>query len=162
MDEARLASEVCGKKFGRLFVSGIAIYEYSDVPINKQFHLICKCDCGNVVLRTHGQVTRVLKSGIETSCGCAKIEIEEKKRLERENRKAEKSKRYKFTEPRCEEDFTGRKVNMLTVVEWHPWARVWVAECECGGTKLLRTPQLTGKGQTPYSCGCTRKPRTKK
>lgn len=54
-------------------------------------------------------------------------------------------------------EFEGLKINMLTVQYWSTKINMWVAECECGGTKLLNTNQVRGKVHQPYSCGCKTK-----
>lgn len=63
-------------------------------------------------------------------------------------------------------DLTGEKVNMLTILKPTNIRRsnstVWLCQCDCGNTCYIPRGRLSGTSRTAYSCGCTRKPMTKK
>lgn len=63
-------------------------------------------------------------------------------------------------------DLSGTKVNMLTIIEPTNLRRsnstVWLCKCDCGNTCYIPRGRLSGKSRIAYSCGCTRKPMTKK
>ena len=64
------APNLIGRKFGRLTVVERA-------PNNKdsQAQWVCRCTCGNMVVRLAGQLRLFEKRGVSQSCGCWKLEI---------------------------------------------------------------------------------------
>ena len=57
--------DIAGQKFGRLLV-----VEIDTANVNKRIRWICKCDCGNTISVSGGNI----KSGHTVSCGCFRTE----------------------------------------------------------------------------------------
>ena len=88
----------------------------------------CRCDCGNVVTVKSSE----LNSGRTKSCGCYIRDIHSKPK----------------------HDLVGKRFGRLTVLEYAGNER-WKCVCDCGGTALVRTNNLTlGNAR---SCGCYQK-----
>ena len=133
-----------GDRFGRLTVIKRDL-ETTDND-NSVFWL-CQCDCGNI----KSVISKHLKGGKVSSCGCYMREVH-KKILN----KASQEKAY---------DLTNQKFNMLTaiapatieelIIAQKPTnnnKRYWKCKCDCGNITYVSTSCLVGK--TTYSCGC--------
>lgn len=73
-DIPRLRNNLTGKRFGRLVVMAYShrqVYEKNWINAWR-----CKCDCGNECVR----VQRALLQGGLSSCGCARTDIQQKRR----------------------------------------------------------------------------------
>lgn len=123
--------EMTGRRFGRLVVLR------RGPTATGGAHWICECDCGCT--------TRVgglhLRSGKTRSCGCLRIDTEERH------------------SPLI--DITGRRFGRLTVLRRAPngrnWVARWVCSCDCGTIREIRAAVLHA-GIT-LSCGCLGKER---
>ena len=90
---------------------------------------LCRCDCGNVKV----VITKQLRNGCVTSCGC--------RCYQNELRKDQVFER---------EDLTGQVYGHLTALK-HISKNYWLWKCDCGKTKKIRASQV--KNGTIVSCG---------
>ena len=110
----------------------------------------CKCDCGNVVVRSGNS----LRAGDTTSCGCKKIS------RNRRNNKGNLKYDTKF------KDLTGRRFGKL-FVDGLDHKRIaisnkgvkktyfyWKCSCDCGNN-VIRSGETLKKGAST-SCGCVK------
>lgn len=121
--------DLTGQSFGRLFV-----LERSGSNRTVRSDWVCRCRCGNVVVRTQFDLTN---SG-EPSCGCYK--------LERASQLGQAKR--KFIEP-------GSKFGRLTVVASAGSRKketVSECRCECGTMKIVANTDL--RAGNVISCGC--------
>lgn len=119
--------DLVGQKFGRLTVIK------KGEKINDRWTWHCKCECGNEVITTTGN----LNSGQVKSCGCMWKDS------------AKRAGKSRFI------DMVGRKYDRLTVInliEKGSNHTLWKCQCECGKTVEVRGGDLRS-GNT-QSCGC--------
>ncbi len=118
--------DLTGQKFGKLMVLG-----KTDIRKNGYIVYACLCDCGSQIFVP----SRLLKQRIKTSCGC------------------EKRRHPSF------QNLTGIKFGKLSVVseagKTDKGAILWNCLCECGGTVVAETSELTSGNRK--SCGCLSK-----
>ena len=123
--------DLTGKRFGRLFITGIA--EESSKKNGYTTFYYAVCDCGNRIKIDGSYLTN--KRGTK-SCGCLHKEITSKNKLD---------------------DLTGMKFGELTVlqrVENTPGGETrFLCSCSCGSLIKVTAPRLKA-GQK--SCGCIR------
>lgn len=121
--------DLTGKRFTKLTVVTL-------IPkINGKIHWLCKCDCGNEVRTSTGN----LNSGNSKSCGCYQYE----RRLDG-----------------IKEEMIGITFGRLKVMSWDcniKEANLWNCKCTCGNEVRVRTGDLN-KGHT-QSCGCLQRER---
>lgn len=123
------AVNLLGQRFGQLIVIAKA------PNYKRKTCWLCKCDCGNEVIKT----TSNLRSGHAKSCGCSYYE--------KANCKGINPVGQRF----------GRLiVTKLYGVKNHK--RIWECKCDCGGTAHLPTSSL----KVTKSCGCLQIESTKK
>ena len=108
--------DIAGQRFGRLVAVRVAQ--------SKPRKWLCRCDCGNdtVVL------TRDLRNGNTTSCGCRKKDYE---------------------------DLTGERFGKLVAEEYAGNSNgysMWLCGCDCGRKVTVRSVSL--KDGNTRSCGC--------
>lgn len=125
-------TDLTNRKFGKLTV--ISRAENYISPNGKKYTMwICLCECGNTII-TRGDT---LTSGKRTDCGCQK-----------ENKLKEN---YKMLY-----DITGKKINMLTVLERvgsnEKQKALYKCKCDCGNIKIITACDL--KSGRVVSCGC--------
>lgn len=121
--------DLTGQRFGRLIAK-------QEVRKNdKEIHWLCECDCGNDII----VVSKSLKSGNTTSCGCYK--------------KEQTSKNLSL-------NLLNKKFGNLVVVERcenfidsdNNKHSQWICKCDCGNTKkVIGSYLIAGKVK---SCGC--------
>ena len=122
-------TDLTGQKFGRLTV----LKKYSEKNRGVQWE--CVCDCGNITIITGSK----LKNRQIRTCGCD---------LTRP--------KYEFNGIKVKYDLTGKKVNMLTVLQvsserkWGAFS--WDCLCDCGNKVVVRSDMLIHN--TIKSCGC--------
>lgn len=122
-----LDERMIGNEFGWL-----TVIELADSK-NGRKRYRCKCRCGKEVIK----IGTYLRKGNTTSCGCARSK----------NFLGVNSRRYK--------DLTGMsfgKLTVIRVVNFEGGHARFLCKCECGNTKVIRSPDLQS-GQTK-SCGC--------
>lgn len=125
-------TDLTNRKFGKLTV--ISRAENYISPSGKKYSMwLCKCECGNTkVIRGCG-----LTGGKCVDCGCQK---ENKIR-----------KNYESLY-----DITGKKVNMLSVLERigsnENQKALYKCKCDCGNIKIITAGDL--KSGRVISCGC--------
>jgi len=125
--------DLIGKRFGRLNV----IDELPERGKNYSIKYLCRCDCGKTTVVSASN----LRSGHTKSCGCFSGEI----------------KRSNF------KDLSGMQFGRLIVIgldHVECGKRYWKCKCACGKEKIAKGDNLTS-GRTK-TCGCTRKPRTRR
>lgn len=128
--------DLTGQRFGRL-----TVLEYAGIYIapngRHDSKWVCKCDCGNIVTETRGNL-----KGKTKSCGCLHSEIS--------------SKIYK----KHFKDLSGQRFGRLTVikrVDDHVTSSgrhqvMYQCRCDCGNMTVTSASNLcSGKSQ---SCGC--------
>ena len=142
--------DITGQKFGMLTAvrpteehkRGSVVWEW-------------RCDCGNAVFMS----VQEIKRRKNPSCDCC---AEERKRLDAENREAERIRIDKIKQEAilAKRDITGQKYGMLTAVrptEEHKCGSVvWEFKCDCGSTVFRSVSSVNNsvnRGWIP-SCGC--------
>ena len=119
--------DLVGKRFGKVFV-----VSKTDKRRNGSVLWQCKCVCGNVCLKTSGE----LQSGFEVSCGC------------------------NWRQPAvCVGDRFGRLVAICPTEQRSARSVVWECKCDCGESVNVRATSLTSGHTT--SCGCAHKEKQK-
>ena len=114
--------DLTGLRFGRL----VAIHPRPRQKAGEPIRWECKCDCGNTTVVLGAS----LCSGVTKSCGCIRRGAH------------------------CP-DLLGQRFGMLTVLEHAvrtPGNRAWKCVCDCGGTCMASTSELTTGRRK--SCGC--------
>lgn len=125
---------VVGKRFGYLVVLG-----RDDDFVGRHVHMLCKCDCGNVVSVDINN----LKRGNSTSCGCRKRKLS--------------SDRMKNRNPSLREDISGKRFGHLVATCFSHKSRglnFWNCLCDCGNHAVVDIASLK-RGKTK-SCGLCR------
>lgn len=127
-----------GDRFGRL-----VLVEESAERRNGKPSWVCRCDCGNTIVR---QSTNVgAWKGAQRSCGCLRVE-----------KTAERSSKRK----------PGERFGRLVLVERtendkHNHPR-WLCVCDCGRETVVDPANLTrADGKGTQSCGCLHKERVR-
>ena len=120
------AEDLRNKKFGRL----TPLYRIKNK--NGKTRWRCQCDCGNII----DVGASNLKQGTTKSCGCYKIEVNQKQNFK---------------------DLTGKKFGRLTVLYRVPNPKnnkhsMWHCRCDCGTEKDILGTNLIQGGTV--SCGC--------
>lgn len=132
MKSSKNLIDLTGRKFEKLTVVS---REENYISKNGKKHSmwLCRCECGNEKIVRGDK----LKSGKCTDCGCQK-----------ENKLKENYKRLY--------DITGRKINMLTVLERvgsnKNQKALYKCKCDCGNIKIMTAGDL--KSGRVISCGC--------
>ena len=124
-----IEADLVGKTFGYLTVikyDGLCQMEKDSKPYQ---YCTCQCKCGN----TKQIRVNHLKNNATLSCGCLyKEQTHNKKNL------------------------IGQKFGLLTVIAANGvnkhQLQLWLCQCDCGGTKIVSTNDLTS--QKVRSCGC--------
>jgi hypothetical protein len=128
-EAVHLAIDLTGQRFGRL--TALTLKPGS---AGHGRYWVCRCDCGGAATVLAG----ALNTGHTKSCGCLKQES--------------------ITAPR---DLTGQRFGRLTALtltwrgEGRKRVRLWVCQCDCGGTATIGAGHLTSGHTT--SCGCLHK-----
>lgn len=153
----RNAMDLTGKRFDKLVVLGLDHKKsvvYSDGVRRFAYYWLCKCDCGNEVVR----LGYSLKHGGTKSCGCHRIE----QQILTKNKK--KELQIKLWNKRT--DLTGQVFSKLFVIGLDHKKEVvykngrkktrayWKCICECGN-EVVRADESLRDGKT-RSCGCHR------
>lgn len=127
--------DLTGQRFGRLTV----LEDTGRTDARGHCLWRCRCDCGNEVETTSGQ----LLAGYKKSCGCLALS----------RRRAPKREAPRVRpEP---EDLTGRRFGDLEVLSCagrRDGQRFWLCRCDCGKELEVRQSNLLS-GHTK-SCGC--------
>ena len=127
--------EIAGKRYGML-----TVIEPVEVDTYGYVRWLCKCDCGNTVIRR----ASVLADGNIRSCGCMK-------KQQNASTKRPGAKR---------KDLTGRTFGALTVLSpaSGEYSRsYWHCRCSCGNEKNIRVSSLVAGVTTSCGCGCYKK-----
>ena len=125
-------TDLTGKNFGKLTV--ISREENYISKSGKKYSMwFCLCECGNTIIIRGDKLT----GGKRTDCGCQK-----------ENKLKENYKRLY--------DITGKKINMLNVLERvgsnEKQKALYKCRCDCGNVKIITAGDL--KSGRVISCGC--------
>lgn len=120
--------DLTGKTYGRWLVLNIALKKEN----TNEIRWLCKCSCGKekIILGSS------LRRGNSKSCGCSKIENNNKKRI----------------------IVDGKTFGKLVVVKKHLSTRngySYLCKCSCGNTKVIMGSSL--RSGATKSCGCLRK-----
>lgn len=113
--------DITGEVFGELKVIGLA--ERPKNIKNTSAYWLCKCSCGKEVIVK----SKIIRSGVKTSCGCATF------------------------------DLTGQKFGRWTVIKFSHKGKggfFWECKCDCGNEGTVLSAFLR-QGRTK-SCGCLR------
>lgn len=127
-------NKLVGQRFGRLVAM-----KATDKRRNRQIVWECKCDCGNIVYASSGQLT----NGRITACSSCAIVLPTGSNAK---------------------DLTGQRFGRLVAAKPTEERKngyvMWECRCDCGNMISIRTSSLTsGNG---LSCGCLRKERNQK
>lgn len=125
-----------GTKIGKLTVVKM-IYPDRTIDPNGETKVLCRCDCGNEVIRTTSSILLSKKTQANASCGC--------------NKSADSSPSYK--------SMINKKYGRLLILEelWDGNNPKVKCRCDCDKEILLsRSDVLSGHTQ---SCGCLQKER---
>lgn len=120
--------DLTGMRFGRL-----AVVESVGQNKNKNYLWRCRCDCGNEIITSGGNLT----SGKVKSCGCLQKDIVSAARFD---------------------NLVGKKFGRLTVLELvgkEGYNYIWKCQCECGDFKFVKSNDL--RSGHIASCGCLRR-----
>lgn len=114
--------DLTGKVYGKL-----TVVEFKGLAKNRSAKWLCRCECGKEKVIAGD----ALKRGATKSCGCVY---------------------YPKTK-----DLTGKVFGRLTVVslshiDTNQRLSMWLCQCECGNTRVVRGTSLTSKHT--ISCGC--------
>ena len=123
--------DLTNERFGAL-----TVIEQAE-PIKGRTAWLCRCDCGNVKV----VITKQLRNGCVTSCGC--------RCYQNELRKDQVFER---------EDLTGQVYGHLTALK-HISKNYWLWQCDCGKTKKIRASEV--KNGTIVSCGHVQREKVK-
>ena len=118
--------DLTGQKFGKLTVIERAPNQGGRTA------WLCKCDCGNEKI----VISKSLKSGNTTSCGCYHKEVVSKQ----------------FSKDITNQRF-GKLIALEPTQERKHGSVVWKCQCDCGNIHYT-TAELLLRGTT-QSCGCT-------
>lgn len=120
---ANTVVDLTGKRFGKLTV--IRRYGYTKGKNRKYITWLCRCDCGNEVVRTSSH----LKAGYESCCDSCNNSVPN--------------------------DLTGKKFgrwNVLKRASNHKRQSTYLCKCDCGTEKIVLASSLI-QGLS-VSCGC--------
>lgn len=120
--------DLTGQRFGKL----IPIRRTSREGHNDAW--ICKCDCGNEIIRTTQQLNN--RKDTMQSCGCFNKEF-----------------------PGSRVNMIGQRVGKLTIVAKHSEGNgnvIWLCQCECGKQVTRKTNYLRYNRRQIQSCGCSK------
>ena len=146
--------DLAGQTFGRLTAREFTRH-------NGRSAWICDCSCGGTAVVN----TQNLRRGLQISCGCRLAELHARQPAKRACRACGKVYRPdKHTSIYCSRDcakgprlkLAGRIFGRLTAIKPVKIDRRthWLCRCECGGTTLVITSNLTRRNT--LSCGCLR------
>ena len=131
--------DLIGKKFGKLIV----LEQLTPGPASKS-DFLCRCDCGNEVVKSY----HALQSGVK-SCGC----ISKSKQADLTGKKFGILTILKYIPPKDIEKEVPLEQRWKN--SYGGWLGMWKCRCECGNTFYATTQRLL-KGQAT-SCGCEKK-----
>ena len=114
--------DLIGTRIGKL-----EVIEYLGKNNSTYHQYLCKCDCGNTVIRYREYILKAIKDNKECDCGCVRLN-----------------------------KLVGQRFGKLTVIKYASKDRHginWLCKCDCGNFKEIRESYLIS-GHTK-SCGCT-------
>lgn len=114
--------DLIGTRIGKL-----EVIEYLGKNDSPYHQYLCKCDCGNTVIRRRDYILEAIKDNRKCDCGCVKLN-----------------------------KLVGQKFGKLTVIKYvgrNKHGVNWLCKCDCGNFKEIRESYLLS-GHTK-SCGCT-------